>query len=105
MDADPVIPENGYDVVHQNGAHDQLLLSGEDESILSIADKVSDIAVGNGNLESVKLEDHGTDNKSSLSEPRDDGSSRIPQVDNWPHFFSTSLGYLMLGQKLNCIHM
>lgn len=89
MDADTVIPANGYEVVHQNGGHDQLLLSGVDESILSTADKLSDIAVLNGNLESVKLEGHGIDNKSSLSESRDDGHTGIPQVYNWPHFLST----------------
>lgn len=80
MDSDAVIPENGYELFHQNGANDQLLLSGEDESILNNADKISDIAVLSGNLEIVKLDDHGIDNKSSH-----DGSI-IPQVDIWPYF-------------------
>ncbi|KAK4769494.1 hypothetical protein SAY86_027644 [Trapa natans] len=51
MNAGTVIPENGYEVLHQNGVHDQLLLSGAHESILNISDKASDIALLNGNLE------------------------------------------------------
>ncbi|KAK4761903.1 hypothetical protein SAY87_029787 [Trapa incisa] len=51
MNAGTVIPENGYEVLHQNGVHDQLLLSGGHESILNISDKASDIALLNGNLE------------------------------------------------------
>lgn len=66
MDSDTVIPENGHEAVHQNGA--------QDESILNNADKVSDIAFLNGSLESVKLDVHGM--KSSHD------ALRVPQVDD-----------------------
>lgn len=82
MDFDAVIPQNGHEVVDENGDNDQLLLCGEDESILNNADKVSDIAALSGSLGIVNLEGHDIDNKSSH-----DGSE-IPQVDNWPYFWS-----------------
>ncbi|KAK4757758.1 hypothetical protein SAY87_019059 [Trapa incisa] len=80
MDADTVIHENGYELLHQNGTHDHHLLGEEDESILNIADKVSGIALINGDLESVQ-QDHSIDIKSlsSQSESRDNGCSVTPQ--------------------------
>ncbi|OWM86716.1 hypothetical protein CDL15_Pgr015752 [Punica granatum] len=78
-DADKVVPENGHEAVHENGAHDQILLSAEDESFLNQANEVSDIAVLNATLGSIKLEDHGIDDKSSLGESKDNDCSGIPQ--------------------------
>ncbi|KAK4760128.1 hypothetical protein SAY87_023259 [Trapa incisa] len=65
MDSDAVITENGYEGFHLNGPNGDILLGGDDEGILNVADKISDLSVLSGNLEIVKLDDHGVDCKSS----------------------------------------
>ncbi|KAK4755881.1 hypothetical protein SAY87_009638 [Trapa incisa] len=80
MDTDAVITDNGYEAFHLNGPNGVILLSGEDESILNHSDKISDAAVLSWNMETVKLDDHGIDDKFSHSQEEKEAEKVSPKT-------------------------